>query len=87
MDARCAGTDRRKRTTRGVGLVRKPSHSVVRRKRQNAASLRSVAQTEVDCLTTLVSSLSHEAIALALCVNATSAAPCDASAPVGRWVY
>ena len=60
---------------------------MIHRKRQTAASLHAVAQTEVDCLTTLVSSLSHEAIALALCVNATSAAPCGASAPVGRWVY
>ena len=84
MDARCAGTDRRKRTTQSLGLVQRPNRSVIRRKRQSAASLRSVAQTEIDCLTSLVSSLHHETIAMALCMNATIAAPCDDSVIVGR---
>lgn len=81
MDARCAGTDRRKRTTQGrlSAPVLRPDSSAIRRKRQSPASLHTVAQREIDCLTTLVASLSHETIATALCVNASNTGPCDSS--------
>lgn len=85
LDARCAGTDRRKRTALGQGLVLRLADSpAIRRKRQSVVSLNSAAQREIDCLTALVPSLSHEAIVTTLCENATSAAPCDDSATVSR---
>ena len=85
MDARCAGTDRRKRSTRGLfAPVLRPSSSAIRMRRQSAASLHTVAQREIDCLTTLVASLSHETMATALCVNASSTGPCDSSVMLSR---
>ena len=63
----------------------KPADSpTIRRKRQSVVSLNSAAQREIDCLTALVTPLSHEAITTALCENATSVAPCDDSATVSR---
>ena len=88
MDARCAGTNRRKRTTQVLSApVLRPGSSAIRRRRQSAASLHTVAQSEIDCLTALVTSLNHETMASALCVNASSTGPCDSSVMLNRFVF